>query len=558
MQAAGTGAVGRPRGDLLSKPIDSQGWTMSADTAAHTAELENAERGEYLETTGIWAPDSHGKSRETKRPAPGRQRALLWVALAAAVLSTGALVASTLVKSPAQQAAEAAAPPASVLTATVQDRVLANTVITRGTVAAAAQYQVTPAGTTQGSNTLVVTAVRTKVGARVEPGAVLLEVSGRPLIALQGAVPAYRDLKPNDDGNDVAQLQSALKQLGHYHGGDPSGHFGPATKAAVTALYQSLGYDVPTTGGPGDDGDRAALQSAQDAVDNAQRAVDDMKRQIAGGGPGSGSQSPAKQAGPTGSGTPSAAAGSGGSGSEPLQVQLQYLEKALQQAEQAQADLVARTGPMLPAAEAAFLPGFPAQVVAFSAKVGDQVKAPLITLASGQLAVTAQLTTDQGGLLKPGMKVQITAETLGLQATGVIGAVGQVTTAGGGSDPGSSSGPTGSGSGQTQSGAPYIPVTVTPDSPLDSRWESQDVRLTVTSAATPGPVLVVPLSAVTAGADGKTTVSVLQPDGHGTSRVEVDAGISGDGFVAVTPVAAGSLKAGQRVVVGAQSAAGLS
>lgn len=549
-------------------PIDSQGWTMSADTVAHTAEFEIAERSEnlggaatdgaYTEGADLFTPQSPpNSSKRNAAAAPRRQRLLLWVALTAAVVSTGGLVASTFVKSPAQQAAEAGAPPASVLTAPVDYRVLANTVVTRGTVAASAQYEVTPAGTTQGANTPVLTAVRTKVGARVEPGSVLLEVSGRPLIVLQGSVPAYRDLKPNDDGNDVAQLQNALKQLGHYHGGDKTGHFGPATKAAVTALYQHLGYDAPTTGGPGDEGDRSALQSAQDAVDNAQRAVDDMERQIAGGGSSTTSQSSMKQAGSTGSGTPSATPGSGGSGSEPLQVQLQYLEKALQQAKQVQADLVARTGPMLPAAEAAFLPGFPAQVVAFSAKVGDPVKAPLITLASGQLAVTAQLTTDQGGLLKPGMKVQVASETLGLQATGVVGAVGQVTT-GGGSNPGSSGGSDGGGSAQGQGGAPYIPVTVTPDSPLDSRWEGQDVRLTVTSAATPGPVLVVPLSAVTSGADGKATVSILQADGHSTTRVEVDAGISGDGFVAVTPVVAGSLKAGQRVVVGAQSGTGLS
>src|SRR6185437_14808714 len=109
---------------------------------------------------------------------------------------------------------------------------------------------------------------------------------------------------------------------------------------------------------------------------------------------------------PSGSGTPSAGPGSGGSGSEPLQVQLQYLEKALQQAKQARADLTARTGPVLLAAEAAFLPGFPEQVVACNTKVGDPFKAPLTTLASRQLAVTAQLTTDQGGLLKSGMKVQ--------------------------------------------------------------------------------------------------------------------------------------------------------
>ena len=548
-------------------PIDSQGWTMSADTVAHTAEFEFAERSENLggaatvgtntEGAESFTPDPPPNSSRMNAAAPRRQRVLLWVALAAAVVSTGGLVASTFVKSPAQQAAEAAAPPASVLTAPVEDRVLANTVVTRGTVAASAQYEITPTSATQGSSTPVLTAVRTKVGGRVEPGSVLLEVSGRPLIVLPGAVPAYRDLKPNDDGNDVAQLQNALKQLGHYHGGDPAGHFGPATKAAVTALYQHLGYDAPTTGGPGDDGDRSALQSAQDAVDNAQRAVNDMQRQIAGGGSSASSQSSAKQNGPSGSGTPSAGPGSGGSGSEPLQVQLQYLEKALQQAKQARADLTARTGPMLPAAEAAFLPGFPAQVVAFSAKVGDPVKAPLITLASGQLAVTAQLTTDQGGLLKPGMKVQIASETLGLQATGVVGTVGQVTTSGG-SNPGSSGGSDGSSSAQGQSGAPYIPVTVTPDSPLDSRWEGQDVRLTVTSAATPGPVLVVPLSAVTSGADGKTTVSVLQPDGHSTRRIEIDAGISGDGFVAVTPIVAGSLKAGERVVVGAQSGTGLS
>jgi multidrug efflux pump subunit AcrA (membrane-fusion protein) len=534
--------------------IGSQGWTMSADTVAHTAEFENEGRGENLEIGGTAEIAALGKSEKSpKRNSgpPRRQRMLLWVAVAAALLSTGGLAASTLVKSPAQQAAETGPPAPSVLTATVEDRVLANTVVTRGTVAAAAQYQITPSGTTQGANTAVVTAVHAAVGGRVQPGAVLLEVSGRPLIALPGAVPAYRDLKPNDDGDDVAQLQSALEQLGRYHGGDPAGHFGPATKAAVNALYQGLRFDTPTTGGPGDDGDRAALQSAQAAVDGAQRAVDDMRREIAAAGQPS--STPSSPSSPASRSTPSATSAlSGSSGQEPLSLQLQYLQKALTQAAQAQADLVARTGPMLPAAEAAFLPGFPAQVVAFSAKVGDAVKAPLITLASGRLAVTAQLTTDQGGLLKPGMKVGIVSETLGLQATGVIGTVGAVTTAA--TDTGSA----GSSDAGTTPTAPYIPVTVTPDGPLDSRWEGQDVRLTVTSASTPGPVLVVPLSAVSAGADGRTTVSVLQADGRTTARVEVNAGISGDGFVAVTPVPPASLKAGARVVVGAQSGTGLS
>ncbi|MGH3417583.1 MAG: hypothetical protein ACRDSS_14025, partial [Actinocrinis sp.] len=155
----------------------------SAEIAAVSGDADTGDTGETLEITG---------REPARRPAgPGHsRRALLWTAVGAALVSTGGLAASTLVKSPAQQAAETGPPAASVLTAAVENRVLKNTVVARGTVEAARQVQVTPSGSTQGSATQVVTAVRTKSGARVEPGAVLLEVSGRPLIALPGAVPA--------------------------------------------------------------------------------------------------------------------------------------------------------------------------------------------------------------------------------------------------------------------------------------------------------------------------------------------------------------------------------
>ena len=74
-------------------PIDSQGWTMSADTAAQTAEFEDAKRGEFLETADLSPLDSDRNSPETEKRAPGRRRAVLWVVIAAALLSIAGLMA---------------------------------------------------------------------------------------------------------------------------------------------------------------------------------------------------------------------------------------------------------------------------------------------------------------------------------------------------------------------------------------------------------------------------------------------------------------------------------
>jgi len=98
-------------------------------------------------------------------------------------------------------------------------------------------------------------------------------------------------------------------------------------------------------------------------------------------------------------------------------------------------------------------------------------------------------------------------------------------------------------------------MLVTPtESALDERLAGADVRLTVQAAATEGEVLVVPISAVYADADGATAVLKLLDDGT-QQRVVVTAGVSGDGYVAVTPVEEGALVAGDRVVVGAGAGA---
>jgi hypothetical protein len=88
-----------------------------------------------------------------------------------------------------------------------------------------------------------VTRIDVRSGDAVRPGRALLEVSGRPVIALRGTLPVYRNLKPGTEGDDVTQLQKALADTGHPVAGDPAGLFGPGTKSALTALYRSIGYD---------------------------------------------------------------------------------------------------------------------------------------------------------------------------------------------------------------------------------------------------------------------------------------------------------------------------
>lgn len=458
--------------------------------------------------------------------------------------STAGLIASTFIKSPEQQLAETKAPPASLLTATVEDRVLSQTVTIRGTVGASSTFPVrlSAAATGTGSQEAraqVVTHVHIKAGDRVTAGEVLLEVSGRPLVILPGSIPAFRDLTPGSDGADVAQFQDDLAAMGFESTGDPHGTFGPGTKQAVTAFYKHLGYDVPTTGGPGDTGDQQALESAQTAVDTARHAVDDEKLVIA----AQAKQSPPPVTVP---------------GQETEQQKLYYLKKTLTTAQTAQEQLVARTGVMVPLSEVAFLSPLPATVQTFSAKVGDTVdgsKGPLLTLSTGSLGITSNADpATVKGLLKAGMKVDVTADTLGLEATGAISSVGALT-APTQTTPGSTTNQSSGGGGQDLQ-TPYIPVTATTDKPLPAQWDGQDVRLTITAASTGTPVLVVPLSAVTTGADDKTTVSVLAADGRTTKQVEVDAGVSADGFVAVTPGSPGALKAGDKVVVSATDSAG--
>lgn len=543
-----------------------------------------------------------GKLSQTVR----RQRVLLAAAVVAATAAGGGLAASAFVKSPAQQASETRPPAASLLTAPVVSKVLANTVTVRGSVVASGDITVSPqpaasSGGSGGSvSVLLVSKVTAHAGDQIRAGQVLVEVSGRPIIALPGLVPPYRDLKPNMDGDDVSQLQQALIGLGYSCGGDVAGHFGAGTKSALTAFYGHLGYTVPTTGGPNDAGDHQNLQSAADAVTTAQRtaaadkvALDKANKALAAaisaqhssatsGGRADGSISTGAAAQPSSSasatGGASNSGGSGGTGQESpvqaaqdavqqAQTAYQYALQDLGKAQKAQADLVASTGAMAPAAEFVFVPSFPVRLTSINAALGQAVSGPLLTLAAGQPVVSALLQPGQNDLVKPGMKAQLDAEALGDEtAKASVRSVGAFSNGAANSQSNSNGSPNGSPNGaqggagsagvsqQSASGlpapsSPGYPMVVTPDQPLPQSWIGQNIRVTITGASTPGPVTSVPLAAVSTGADARSSVTVVGADGS-QRRVLVTAGVSADGDVEVTPVTPGTLKVGDTVVVG--------
>jgi peptidoglycan hydrolase-like protein with peptidoglycan-binding domain len=449
-----------------------------------------------------------------------RRRQWLVVMVVATVAAAGGAVASPLlIRSPAQIAADAAPPPPSVLTATVSSRVLKQTVIIRGTVSASQTVSVAgsaPAGDNAGGKP-VVTRVAVRAGAAVSPGQVLVEVSGRPIFALSGTVPAYRDLRPGTSGGDVLQLQRALGALGLSVRGDAQGVYGSGTKAAVRQFYTRAGYD-PVTADPDED---TQIEAARDAVTGRQRDLRSARQALVqAASPATGSHSADLQA---------------------LRDQVTYAQQDLSRASTALRRVLATSGPTVPASELVFVPGLPARVESVAAVVGHDASGDLLRLSAGALLVRCQLQPDQVDQVKPGQRAEILAETLRTTATGRVQTVSDTPSAkqdGGTDQPEDSS-----------DGAPGLSaMTVLPDRPLDGKLAGQDVRVTIEAASSGSPVLAVPAAAISSQTDGRTTVTVLDRDG-GQRRVEVRPGMSGDGYVQVEAVL-GQLHPDDRVVVG--------
>ncbi|MCC9309337.1 peptidoglycan-binding protein [Kitasatospora sp. RB6PN24] len=481
-----------------------------------------------------------------------RRRILLAVALTAALLAGAGLAATAWVKSPAERAAQAASPPLTVLTAPVTTKTLNPSVVVRGKVYPPTRFDVVAGSSTTDVTQLYLSKSPARPGDQVANGQLLAEVSGQPLFVLHGAVPAYRDLKPGETGSDVTQLQNALAELGYGHGTDDQGVFGTGTERAVTAFYRHLGYPAPTTGA-----------TTQQAVDTARAAVAADRQALH-------QLLTARPAAPT---APDAPAEPQGGNAQ----QIEDAEQKLAADQQALGSAEALNGPMVPAAQVAFLPTLPAAVTAVNGTVGAPVSGTLVSLTSGGLSLTGQLTPDQAADVTAGMSVEVLDETTGTSVNGKVSTLDAPTTTapagtvitiggraqGGGAGSGAtSSGTTGNGttgSGAATSGAAaagpvasagpaYVPVTVAPDTPFSPTLNGHDVRITILKDAAAAPVLCVPVAAVFTQASGQTAVTRVDAGGARTT-IPVTTGVTADGFVGVTPTS-GTLKDGDQVAVG--------
>ncbi|WP_405899603.1 hypothetical protein OG242_20825 [Streptomyces sp. NBC_00727] len=206
-------------------------------------------------------------------------------------------------------------------------------------------------------------------------------------------------------------------------------------------------------------------------------------------------------------------------------------------------------GPMLPASEVVVLQGFPARVDSVGVQLGSDASGKLMTLSAGALMIRSSLTPTDRGLVRPGQKVRILSELTGMTAQGTVRSVSDTLAR-------AAKGQAPEDPGMAAGSAAGFTMTVKPQDGLSSTYVGQEVRLTVEAATSGQKVLVVPVSAISAGSDGRTTVTVTTP-GHRDARrrVEVQVGAGGDGCVEVKPVA-GELLEGDKVIVGSQDTSG--
>ncbi|SMC51737.1 peptidoglycan-binding domain-containing protein [Kibdelosporangium aridum] len=174
------------------------------------------------------------------------KRVVLLIAAVAVVTGAGGWLVGTRVQSPADAAASHQPPPASLVTVPVERRTLKSTVVAQGTVAYGTPTPLQLTGTVGGVEGTQLITKAPVAGSTIKQGDVALEVSGRPVFVLTGVVPMYRKLGLEAKGDDVKQLQKALRGLGY--SSPTSGTFDAATAAAVKRLYTKAGYDVQLEG----------------------------------------------------------------------------------------------------------------------------------------------------------------------------------------------------------------------------------------------------------------------------------------------------------------------
>ncbi|MBB5786831.1 peptidoglycan-binding protein [Jiangella mangrovi] len=429
-----------------------------------------------------------------------RSRTLLAVGGSAVIALGAGIYAGTRITSPADAVARTAAPEASEVTVPVELRTLNSEVVTRGDVTSAGAVDITPE--TGGLEMPpIVTGQVPEVGAEIAEGAALLEIVGRPLIALAGELPMYRSLRPGMSGPDVEQLEQTLERLGLDPGRVDDEYTG-STGNAVAELFERIGYEPPAP----DPQAEQELDAANDQVDQAEDAVEDAEDAL-------------DSAGSAPEGAPV--------DEDALEEALDDARERLDEAETARDEAAVAAGTPLPAAEVVFVPSLPRRVDEVNVRRGGAIDGAVMSVSGASLVVTANVDDADHERLAVDQPVTVEVPT-GEEVPGTITAIAEA----------------------EGEGASGWNVTVTPGELTPEQAEAlrgANVRITVPIESTDGDVLAVPLAALTAGPGGESRVEVMR---EGVAElVEVEVGLTAEGYAEVSAVD-GTLAEGDLVVVG--------
>ncbi len=595
-------------------------------------------------------PDVAGRSRRRRL----RQAGIV-VCLALVSAGVGVLVGRSI-KSPADAASSAKPPTASLITVPVERRELVSSLAIAGGIAYVEPAPVRLAGLvgSAGGDKQIVTKAP-EIGSEVTDGLVMFEISGRPVFALRGDLPMYRELAPGAHGPDVLQVETALAALG-FSPGTVDDTYDSGTEAAIDAFYESRGY---ASQGPTDDQRKqltearksvveadSAVKSAQVALSNGQSTVTQSERlsrtlardrartavadaqaaadrnnalaaadvtsarslrdnakassdnaiAIYAAAQVSGAINPATgdvytpvelaalqqevldrdkvrlEADQAVNKAVSDAAATVAQGQSALddangqlllaQTELNELDKpadttalrdavtgaknALGEANTTLAALEADVGTVLPAGEVVFLPSLPITFTSVNASVGAAPPSDAIAeVSSTDTEITGSVSKADASLLVIGSPATIQVPDLGVEVGGTLTEIRKPTQSTDGSN---------GGNGGSTSDRLEVVVVADDSSQL---MPGYSVRIGVTVSSTDGEVLAVPVAAVFVGADGTSKVEVERTAALGdrpavTELVDVEVGLSAQGYIEITPTGK-NLVEGDRVVVGSDS-----
>ncbi|MGH3371052.1 MAG: peptidoglycan-binding protein, partial [Nocardioidaceae bacterium] len=349
----------------------------------------------------------------------------------------------------------------------------------------------------------VVTGKVPAVGATITEGKAILEITGRPVIALAGVLPMYRALRPGSRGPDVLQLEQTLRRL-KFNPGTVDGVYTADTGDAVARLFRAAGYEPPEV----DEQHEQAVEQAKQQVKSAQEGVRNAERALrqAQAGPSRAARVQADNAVEAAERALQEARGNAmayAAAKDQLELakaqradlleprdtsaERTALADARERLTDAKDDLVkaeAEAGTPLPVSEVVFVKSLPRRVDKVNVSRGGVVNGDVMSVSGASLVVTVEVDAATRELLKTGMAASLDLGDGQIVAAKVL---------------------------RITRDDDAFDVVVAPNSLTARQLEllrSANVRVTIPVKSTQGKVLAVPVAALSAGPDGESRVEV--------------------------------------------------